>query len=75
MIEGEIISVDDVKNDAERLYARGALAPHSGSQADGSKEPVQKKVEDIIKRYMESQTGLMEMITTLFIRLQKLKEI
>ena len=52
MIEGEVVSVDDVKN-----------------------EPVQKKVEDIIKRYMESQTELMEMITTLFIRLQKLKEI
>ncbi len=53
MIEGEVVSVDDVKKD----------------------EPVQKKVEDIIKRYMESQTELMEMITTLFIRLQKLKEI
>lgn len=49
MIEGEVVSVDDVKKE--------------------------KKVEDIIKRYMESQTELMEMITTLFIRLQKLKEI
>jgi hypothetical protein len=38
-------------------------------------EPAPKKVDDIIKRYMESQTELMEMITTLFIRLQKLKEI
>jgi uncharacterized protein YpbB len=40
-------------------------------------EPVQepKKVEDIIKRYLDSQQELMEMITTLFIRLQKLKEI
>jgi len=34
-----------------------------------------KKVEDIIKRYMESQQELMEMITTLFIRLNKFKEI
>jgi len=43
------------------------------------KEQVQeqepKKVEDIIKRYMESQQELMEMITTLFIRLNKFKEI
>ena len=44
-----------------------------------------KKVEDIIKRYLESQQELMvlrmnflinqEMITTLFIRLNKFKEI
>jgi uncharacterized protein YpbB len=44
---------------------------------DESVEPVPepKKIDDIIKRYLESQQELMEMITTLFIRLQKLKEI
>jgi hypothetical protein len=39
------------------------------------KEQEPKKVEDIIKRYLESQQELMEMITTLFIRLNKFKEI
>lgn len=39
------------------------------------KEQEPKKVEDIIKRYMESQHELMEMITTLFIRLNKFKDI
>lgn len=34
-----------------------------------------KLVDDIIKRYLESQKELMEMITTLFIRLNKFKEI
>lgn len=34
-----------------------------------------KKVEDIIKRYIESQNELMEMIATLFIRLNKIKDI
>ena len=38
-------------------------------------QPEPKKVEDIIKRYMESQQELREMITTLFIRLNKFKEI
>lgn len=34
-----------------------------------------KSVDDIIKRYLESQKELMEMIATLFIRLNKFKEI
>lgn len=38
-------------------------------------EPKVKDVADIMKRYMESQQELMEMISTLFIRLNKFKEI
>lgn len=38
-------------------------------------EPQVKEVADIMKRYLESQQELMEMISTLFIRLNKFKEI
>ena len=38
-------------------------------------EPQVKDVGDIMKRYLESQQELMEMISTLFIRLNKFKEI
>lgn len=38
-------------------------------------EPQVKEVTDIMKRYLESQQELMEMISTLFIRLNKFKDI
>jgi hypothetical protein len=38
-------------------------------------EPKVKDVADIMKRYLESQQELMEMISTLFIRLNKFKDI
>jgi hypothetical protein len=38
-------------------------------------EPQVKDVADIMKRYLESQQELMEMISTLFIRLNKFKDI
>lgn len=48
---------------------------HAGVLPAAKEEPKVKDVADIMKRYMESQQELMEMISTLFIRLNKFKEI
>lgn len=72
----KIEEVKEEPQDAEvkEGYARGAREGVAEA-ADGSKEPQVKDVADIMKRYLESQQELMEMISTLFIRLNKFKDI